>query len=87
MRDVHEEGWKEEVEEKSSLKWYRLDKEDFGQERFASKGEVRLRFRLQMVSAGLLGDKERCGKCKDGKCSYVMKVLWKMYISCCTGRV
>ena len=26
-----------------------------------------LRFRLRMVSAGLLGDKERCGMCKDGK--------------------
>ena len=26
-----------------------------------------LRFRLRTVSAGLLGDKERCGKCKDGK--------------------
>ena len=35
---------------------------------FSSKGEVRLRFRLRMVSAGLMGDKERCGMCKDGKC-------------------
>ena len=34
---------------------------------FGCKGEVRLRFRLRMVSAGLLGDKERCGMCKDGK--------------------
>ena len=58
--------------EKSRLKWHRLVKEDFGQERyvkeFGSKGEVRLRFRLRMVSAGLLGDKERYGMCKDGKC-------------------
>ena len=50
VRDVHDEGWHEEVEEKSSLKWYRLAKEeDFGQERyvkkFSSKGEVRLRLR------------------------------------------
>ena len=63
---------KEEAEGKSNLKWYRLTKEDFGQEwyvkEFGSKGEVRLRFRLRMVSVGLLGDKERCGMCKDGKC-------------------
>ena len=36
--------------------------EKFGQERYvkelARKGEVRQRFRLRMVSAGLLGDKE-----------------------------
>ena len=47
MRDVHEERWQEEVGEKFSLKWYRLAKEEFGQERyvreFGSKGEVRLR--------------------------------------------
>ena len=46
MWDVHEEGWQDEVGEKSSLKWYRLAKEDFGQEmyvkEFGSKGEVRL---------------------------------------------
>ena len=30
MQDVHEEGWKGEVREKSSLKWYRLAKEEFG---------------------------------------------------------
>ena len=47
--------------------------------KFGGKVEVRLRFRLRMVSAGILGDKERCGMCKDGKC-----VLWKMCISCCT---
>ena len=51
--------------------WYRLAKEVFGQERyvkdFGSKGEARLRFRLRRVSAGLLGDKDRCGICKDGK--------------------
>ena len=65
MWDVHEERWQEEVKEKSSLKWYRLAKEDFGQERclneFGSKGEMRLRFRLRTVSAGLLGDMERFG--------------------------
>ena len=33
-----------------------------------SRGEVRMRFRLRTVSEGLLGDKKRCGKCKDGKC-------------------
>ena len=36
--------------------------------KFGSKGEVRMRFRLRTVSAGLLGDKERCRMCKDGKC-------------------
>ena len=47
MRDVHEEGWQEEMGEK----WYRLAKEDFGQERyvkeFCNKGEVRVKFRLR----------------------------------------
>ena len=60
------------MEEKSSLKWYRLAKEDFGQERYVkevgSKGEVRLRFKLGTVSVGLMGDKARCGVCKDSKC-------------------
>ena len=53
MWDLHEEGWQEEVGGKSSLKWYRLAKEDFGQEwyvkEFGCKGEVRLRFRLRTV--------------------------------------
>ena len=35
---------------------------------FSSKGEVRLRFRLRMVSAELLDDKERCGMCQGDKC-------------------
>ena len=29
---------------------------------------MRPRFRLRMVSAGLLVDKVRCGTCKDGEC-------------------
>ena len=29
---------------------------------------------------GLLGDKERCGMCKDGKCKLCDDVLWKMCI-------
>ena len=87
--DVHEEGWQEEVGGKSSLKWYRLAKEDFGQERYAkkfgSKGEVRLRFRLRTVSAGHLGDKERCGTCKGDKCELCDEgVVEVMCISCCT---
>ena len=67
----------------------RLAKENFGLERyvkeFGSKGEVRQKFRLRRISAGL-GDKEGCVICKDGKCelcvclrmvnvSYVIKVL------------
>ena len=54
VRDVHE-GWQEEVEGKSSLKWYRLARKFFGQEwyvkEFGSKGEVRLRFRLKPIQA------------------------------------
>ena len=57
--------------EKSSLKWYRLAKEEFGQERyvkeFGSKEEVRLRFRLKTVSVGLLWDKGRYGVCQGGR--------------------
>ena len=70
MHDVHEVVWQEEVGGKSSLKWYRLAKEEFGQEmyvkEFGSKGEMRLRFKLRTVSTRLLGVKERCGMCKDG---------------------
>ena len=29
MRDIYEEGWQEEVGEKSCLNWYRLANEDF----------------------------------------------------------
>ena len=36
---------------------------------------MRLRFRLRTVSAGLLGDREKCGVCQDGICEYAMKVL------------
>ena len=50
----------------------RLAKEDFGQVRyvkeFGGKGEVRLRFRLRTVSAGLLENKERCGMCQGSRC-------------------
>ena len=54
-------------------RWYRLAKEEFGQERyvkeFGSKGEVRLKFRLTMLQAGILfGDKDRYGMCQDGRC-------------------
>ena len=34
VRDVHEEGWLEEVGRKSSLEWYRLAEDEFGQERY-----------------------------------------------------
>ena len=59
------------------LKWEgnlvsKLAKEEFGQERyvkeFGGNGEVRLRLRLRMVSAGLLGGKESCGMYQDGRC-------------------
>ena len=35
---------------------------------FSSKGEVRLRFRLRTVSAGLLWDKEMYGMCRCALC-------------------
>ena len=35
---------------------------------FGSKGEVTQRVWLRTVSAGHLGDKERCGMCMEGKC-------------------
>ena len=53
--------------------------------KFGSKGEVKLRFRLMTKSAGLLGDKVRCGICKDGKCELCDKgVVDVLCISCCT---
>ena len=30
MKGVHEEGWRDEVGRKASLKWFRLAKEIFG---------------------------------------------------------
>ena len=43
----------------------RIGRAYFGQEsyvkEFGSKREVRLRFKLRMVSAGLVGVKESCG--------------------------
>ena len=47
---------------------------------FDRKGEVRLRFRLRTVSAGLLGDKKRCNLGKDDNVSNMMG-LWKICIS------
>ena len=37
VRDLHEERWQEEVGGKSSVKWYRLAKENFGEERYAKE--------------------------------------------------
>ena len=54
----------EEVEGKSSLKWYRMVKDEAGLEEYTrslvSQEEVRLRFRLRTGSAGLFEDKKRC---------------------------
>ena len=55
---------KNEVYTKSTLKWYRLAKDDTGVEKYVRsvKGQesVRLLFRLRTSSAGLLEDKKRC---------------------------
>ena len=49
------------VEGKSSLRWYRLVKEEFGVEGYLKVFDVRLRFRLRTGSGGLLEDKKRGG--------------------------
>ena len=33
---------------------------------------------------GLLGDKERCGMCKDGKCELYDECVGEDSVSCCT---
>ena len=50
--------------------------------KFSSKGEVR--FKLRMVSAGLLGDKERRGMCQDGRCMLCDEGVWKILCISCT---
>ena len=89
MPDVHEEGWQEEVGEKSNLKWYKLAEEDFGREsyvkEFGGKRSVRVRFRLRTVPTGLLVTRRGVVCVRMLNVCYVMKVLWKVLcISCCT---
>ena len=70
----NEKDWEEEVYRKSTLKCYRLAKDDPGVERYVRlvQGEesVRLQFRLRPGSAGLLEDKKRCRRVSDER--YVM---------------
>ena len=65
------EDWHEEVEKKSSLKWYKMVKEEAGTERYVSSWEghmaVRLRFRLRSGSLGLFEDKKRCGLMEEDR--------------------
>ena len=69
VRDVHEEGWREEVVRKSSLNWYKLDKEGFGHERnvkgFSRNGEVRSKFRLRTQQDSF---KKKCGMSQGELC-------------------
>ena len=72
IEEVHVENWCEEVEGKSSLRWYRTAKEEFEAERYidSSLGQeaVRCRFRLRTGSAGLFEDKKRCRMTEDERC-------------------
>ena len=58
----NEKDWEEEVYTKSTLKWYRLAKDEIGVERYVKlvqgQENVRLLFRLRTGSAGLLEDKK-----------------------------
>ena len=51
------EDWQEDVDRKSSLKWYKKVKEEYGPEKYVGSWEghvaVRLKFRLRSGSAGL----------------------------------
>ena len=72
IEEVHVENWCEEVEGKSSLRWYRTAKEEFEAERYidSSLGQeaVRCRFQLRTGSAGLFEDKKRCRMTEDERC-------------------
>lgn len=64
--------WQEEVESVSSLRWYRMAKDDGrSAERYVKSMQgqegVRLRFRLRTGSAGLGHDKRRCGLWDDNR--------------------
>ncbi len=65
----NEKDWEEEVYTKSTLKWYRLAKDDTGVEKYMRwvqrKEIVRMLFRLRTGSVGLLEDKKRCRKVSD----------------------
>ena len=60
----NEKDWEEEVYMKSTLKWFRLAKDDTGVKEYVrsvqGQESVRLLFRLRTGSAGLSGDKKRC---------------------------
>ena len=72
FHDKNCRDWMEEIEGKSSLKWYQLVKEEAGLEEYtrslAGQEGIRLRFRLRTGSAGLFEDKKRCRMCDDERC-------------------
>ena len=67
----NEKDW-EKVYTRSTLKWYRLAKDDAGMERYVgsvqSQESVRLLFRPRTGSAGLLENKKRCRMVSDERC-------------------
>ena len=68
----NEKDWEEEVYIKSTLKWYRLEKDDTGAERYVrwvqGQESVWLLLRLRTSSAGLLEDNARCRMVSDERC-------------------
>ena len=61
----NEKDWEEEVYKKSTLKWYRLAKDDVGVERYVrsvqGQASVRLLYRLRLVQ-------KRCRMVSDERC-------------------
>ena len=69
--------WKEEVESKSSLRWYKLVKDDETEMYIRSLQRyqrVRLMIRLRIEPAGLFQDKMRCRIFSDDRCVTVEKL-------------
>ena len=64
LQGKNEKDWEDEVYMKSTLKWYRLAKDNTVVERYMrsvqGQESVRLLFKLRTGSAGLLEGKERC---------------------------
>ena len=72
IKTRNEKDWEEELYTKSTLKLYRVEKDDTGMERYVrsvlGQKSLRLLFRLKTCSAGLLEDKTRCRMVSDEKC-------------------
>ena len=68
IKPRNEKDWEEKLYTKSTLKWYRLAKDDIGVERYMGwiqgQKSVRLLFRLRTGSGGLL-EKNRDVECLE----------------------